>query len=46
MMNKDSEAKYFEQLEFEDKDLRLVKRKEQVHSALEFIWMSTLALWM
>ena len=41
-MNKDSEAKYFEQLEFEDKDLimftitdlRLENRKEQVHMVI------------
>ena len=39
-MNRDSEAKYFEQLEFEDKDLititdlRLVNRKEQVHMVI------------
>ena len=39
MMNRFSEAKYFDQLEFDDKDeimftitdLRLVNRKEQVH---------------
>ena len=39
MMNRDSEAKYFEQLELEDKnlimftitELRLVNKKEQVH---------------
>ena len=42
MMNKDSEAKGFKQLEFDDKDLimfsitdlRLEKRKEQVHMVL------------
>ena len=42
MMNKDSEAKDFKQLEFEDKDLimftitdlRLEKRKEQVHMVI------------